>query len=114
MKIHWLNAEKTRARLVKGWFRKRQAIVFDDPRGGGRVKCSGFCSFLCSQYHHQWFFEKNNTECSDALSSRLEHTKEHDNKIRDEKEVWEHVAPVPVARALPVGTQELWMDNIAW
>lgn len=27
MKIEWLNTELTRARLTKGWFKKRQAIV---------------------------------------------------------------------------------------
>jgi hypothetical protein len=34
MKIEWLNDDKTEARVTKGWFRKRSAIVYIEVIGG--------------------------------------------------------------------------------
>lgn len=119
MKVFWLNPEKTRARLVRGLFKKQQAIVKVSEH---RTTCKCPCISPWSiHYVLEWDYEATSRRCSDAINCFLHHTRErHENEEKSRIEwtpVDNTVAPLPTARLLTTGynpAEEYLLDNIAW
>lgn len=75
MKIEWLNDEKTRALVTKGWFRKRCAEVY---------KASDAW----------WRFRANEERVSSFMGSRLDNERDRSRRI----DPWRPVERMPTAR----------------
>ncbi len=76
MKIEWLNSERTKARLTRGWFTRRSAdVVFLEAASG----------------NYRWYY-KDKTRCQ--YSDAIEDARDKANK----DDQWRPVGQVPSAR----------------
>ncbi len=89
MKIEWLNKERTKALLTRGWLRKRNALVHAQV-----VTRTGH--YGNTYKVHEWYYSDTGTGCSDGMDTKL-------NDARSDaihRDPWRAVSDMPVARVV--------------
>lgn len=89
MKIQWLNPDRTRAILTKGWFRKRWAEVYQ------------------SQTTFHWYYTTTNQRVDDSLACGLWESRDGKREPRAVQprrvNPWQPVSTLPQARLVERG-----------
>jgi hypothetical protein len=92
VKIEWLNAEMTEARVTRGfWWWKRVAFVRRDEKGEEETLDYG--DGESETWVMRWYYPASELWCSYYLNRRIENERARDLS-------WQRVRPVPRARLL--------------